>query len=173
MSGSTPNPALLVGQVRQIQDVVCQTYQVSRSDLLSDRRAMKVVWPRHVGMSLSREMTELSLPNIGRLFGRRDHTTVIHAIERVRSRLVADPVQAQIVASIRVQLLGHAAETVKTHAEHVEHAQQMLIAAELSLRNDVTVIFYRLREAAEIDPGLVLRRLNEASMDLLEEVGRA
>jgi chromosomal replication initiator protein len=62
---------------------------VSKGDLLSQRRHRSVVWPRQIGMYLAKNLTSRSLPEIGRRFGNRDHTTVLHAIRKVE-QLMAD-----------------------------------------------------------------------------------
>ena len=66
-------------KIEDIQRVVARQYNVSRSDLLSSRRTANVVRPRQVAMYLAKTLTLRSLPEIGRRFGGRDHTTVLHA----------------------------------------------------------------------------------------------
>lgn len=68
--------------IAEIQRAVCRRYGISRLDMLSNRRAHRVVWPRQVAMWLCRNATFHSLPEIGLQFG-RDHTTIIHGIARV------------------------------------------------------------------------------------------
>ncbi|MCF6199457.1 MAG: chromosomal replication initiator protein DnaA [Hyphomicrobiaceae bacterium] len=70
---------------------ISQTYAVSRGDLLSARRTRSIVRPRQIGMYLSKQLTSRSLPEIGRRFGGRDHTTVIHAIKKIEELMNADP----------------------------------------------------------------------------------
>src|SRR5665213_3175462 len=65
-------------KIEDIQRVVARQYNVSRSDLLSSRRTANVVRPRQVAMYLAKSLTLRSLPEIGRRFGGRDHTTVLH-----------------------------------------------------------------------------------------------
>jgi len=82
--------------VRQImiEDVlraVTGHFNVSRADLLSSRRHKSVVYPRQVGMYLAKTLTTRSLPEIGRKFGGRDHTTVLHAVRKIE-RLVGEDV---------------------------------------------------------------------------------
>lgn len=72
-------------KIEDIQKVVAQHYNVSRSDILSARRTASVVRPRQVAMYLSKTMTLRSLPEIGRRFGGRDHTTVLHAVRKIES----------------------------------------------------------------------------------------
>jgi chromosomal replication initiator protein len=63
---------------------------VSKGDLLSQRRHRSVVWPRQIGMYLAKHLTARSLPEIGRRFGNRDHTTVLHAIRKIEGQLTGD-----------------------------------------------------------------------------------
>jgi len=74
-----------------IQDAVCAHFGLTRETLLSRSRAERVVWPRQVAMYLAKELTEHSLPSIGREFGGRDHTTVMHACRRVAVQIGATP----------------------------------------------------------------------------------
>ena len=69
--------------VRLIQETVVDHYDLRLSDMYSDRRSRGVARPRQVAMFLARDLTPKSLPLIGKLFGGRDHTTVMHAIRRV------------------------------------------------------------------------------------------
>ena len=68
----------------EIQRVVADHYRVTVSDMLSKRRSRTVVLPRHVAIFLAKEVTNYSLPEIGRAFGNRDHTTVLHAYRKIR-----------------------------------------------------------------------------------------
>lgn len=74
-------------RIEQIQRAVCERFKVARNDLLSSRRTANVVHPRQIAMYLAKTMTLKSLPEIGRRFGGRDHTTVLHAVRKM-SRLV-------------------------------------------------------------------------------------
>lgn len=74
-------------KIEDIQRTVCKNYGVSRTDLLSPRRHRSIVWPRQIGMYLSKTLTQRSLPEIGRRFGNRDHTTVLHAIRKIEGEL--------------------------------------------------------------------------------------
>ncbi len=77
-------------KIDDIQRVVGKHYNVSRSDLLSARRARSIVRPRQIGMFLSKRLTTRSLPEIGRRFGGRDHSTVLHAIRKVQELIGKD-----------------------------------------------------------------------------------
>jgi len=69
--------------VRDIQRAICKTFVISRDDLLSYRRMKSVVVPRQIAMALSKRLTKKSLPEIGRQFGGKDHTTVLHAVRKM------------------------------------------------------------------------------------------
>ena len=73
--------------VEAIQEEVCRHYGLSLAELLGDKRDKRVVVPRQVAMYLSRELTQSSLPALGRAFGGRDHTTVMYAVNKVGSQM--------------------------------------------------------------------------------------
>lgn len=73
-----------------IQDVVANYYNLSIQELKSQRRTRNVAYPRQIAMYLSRKMTDMSLPKIGDEFGGRDHTTVIHAYEKISGAIKTD-----------------------------------------------------------------------------------
>lgn len=68
-----------------IQKTVAAHYHISQAEMLSDRRARYVARPRQVAMWLCKKLTTRSLPDLGRRFGNRDHTTVLHAIRRIEA----------------------------------------------------------------------------------------
>ncbi len=76
--------------IDEIQRRVADYYQLKLADLLSARRAREVARPRQVAMYLAKRLTPRSLPEIGRRFGGRDHTTVMHAVKRIDELRVAD-----------------------------------------------------------------------------------
>lgn len=73
-----------------IQRVVAQAFDVSVVDLKGEKRQKELVLPRHVSMYLSRELTQCSLPAIGKAFGGRDHSTILHACKRISLLLMED-----------------------------------------------------------------------------------
>jgi chromosomal replication initiator protein len=77
--------------LREIQEETCDAFGVSIDALLSHSRAAPVAWPRQVAMYLARELTDQTLPAIGKAFGGRNHTTVMHACRRAAERIAADP----------------------------------------------------------------------------------
>jgi chromosomal replication initiator protein len=91
-------------RIEDIQRVVARQYNVSRSDLLSSRRTANVVRPRQVAMYLSKVMTLRSLPEIGRRFGGRDHTTVLHAVRKIEALTGNDAAFAEEIEALKRQL---------------------------------------------------------------------
>jgi chromosomal replication initiator protein len=85
-------------KIEDILKVIGRHYNVARSDLLSPRRARSVVVPRQIGMYLAKKMTARSLPEIGRRFGGRDHSTVLHAVRKIDELIKTDDRLAREVA---------------------------------------------------------------------------
>jgi chromosomal replication initiator protein len=75
--------------IKRIQDLVAERFSLSLEELCGDKRSQNIVYPRQVAMYLSRELTDSSLPKIGKEFGGRDHTTVIHATSKI-ARLIRE-----------------------------------------------------------------------------------
>jgi chromosomal replication initiator protein len=92
--------------VREIQERTCEAFGVSLEQLLSSNRSAPVAWPRQVAMYLARELTDQTLPAIGRAFGGRNHTTVMHACRRTAERIAADPEAFETVRRLTKQLGG-------------------------------------------------------------------
>ena len=76
--------------IENIQKTVAQYYKIRVADLMSKRRNRAVARPRQVAMSLAKELTDRSYPEIGDAFGGRDHTTVLHACKRVKGLRESD-----------------------------------------------------------------------------------
>ena len=77
-------------KIEDIQRVVSKHFNVTKADLLSARRTRTVVRPRQIAMYLAKALTPRSLPEIGRRFGNRDHTTVLHAVRKIEEMATAD-----------------------------------------------------------------------------------
>ena len=77
-------------RIEEIQQVVARHYNLSKNDLLSSRRIRTIVKPRQIAMYLAKNLTPRSLPEIGRRFGGRDHTTVLHAIRKIETKVGKD-----------------------------------------------------------------------------------
>ena len=91
-------------RIEDIQRVVARQYNVSRADLLSSRRTANVVRPRQVAMYLAKTLTLRSLPEIGRRFGGRDHTTVLHAVRKIEALVGNDTALAEEIEGLKRQL---------------------------------------------------------------------
>jgi chromosomal replication initiator protein len=91
-------------KIEEIQRVVARQYNVSRADLLSSRRTANVVRPRQVAMYLAKLLTLRSLPEIGRRFGGRDHTTVLHAVRKIENLVNTDTSLAEEIEILKRQL---------------------------------------------------------------------
>ena len=91
-------------KIEDIQRVVARQYNVSRADLLSSRRTANVVRPRQVAMYLAKTLTLRSLPEIGRRFGGRDHTTVLHAVRKIENLVSTDTALAEEIELLKRQL---------------------------------------------------------------------
>jgi len=93
-------------KIEDILRIISRHYGVSKSDLLSQRRHRSVVWPRQIGMYLAKQLTQRSLPEIGRRFGNRDHTTVLHAIRKIDG-LLGDNVRLRDEIDELKKILSH------------------------------------------------------------------
>ena len=90
--------------VLEIQTAACEHFGLSCEELLSSARTPRIAWPRQVAMYLARELTGESLPSIGRHFGGRDHTTVLHAWRRTTARIADDDASREAVEKLCSQL---------------------------------------------------------------------
>jgi chromosomal replication initiator protein len=93
-------------KIEDILKVVSRHFGVSKGDILSQRRHRSVVWPRQIGMYLAKQLTSRSLPEIGRRFGNRDHTTVLHAIRKIEGELDGNPRLRDEIEALK-KLLSH------------------------------------------------------------------
>ena len=87
-----------------IISMVAEHYNVSTADLCGNKRSSKIVMPRQVAMYLCRELTDSSLPKIGNCFGGRDHTTVLHAYEKISEQLKTDSLLNEEIRRIKDDL---------------------------------------------------------------------
>ncbi len=90
--------------ISKIQEVVARYYHITVEDIKGKRRVKDIVNPRQVAMYLSREMTEASFPKIGSEFGGKDHTTVLHAHEKITKLIAVDPSTKREVNEIKEKL---------------------------------------------------------------------
>ena len=89
-----------------IQETVAKFFAISISDLKGKKRNKEIVMPRQIAMYLSRELTDSSLPNIGRAFGGKDHTTVMHATDKISAALESNKLIQNQIATLKKQING-------------------------------------------------------------------
>src|ERR1700730_3693769 len=99
----TPEPKKI--KIEDIQKLVASHFNVSRADILSSRRTATVVRPRQIAMYLSKLVTLRSLPEIGRRFGGRDHTTVLHAVRKITGLVTTDGTLSEEIEHLKRMLL--------------------------------------------------------------------
>ena len=92
--------------IEDIQKQVAEHFNIPLADMSSPRRARAVARPRQVAMYLAKHLTSRSLPEIGRKFGGRDHTTVMHAIRKIEELSAGDAVLADDIRLLRRSLEG-------------------------------------------------------------------
>lgn len=90
--------------IEMIQKEVCSYYNLEMSDLISKKRNKQVVFPRQVAMFICRKITDASYPQIGDQFGGRDHTTVIHSVEKIEKEVNENPELAATVEELSQRL---------------------------------------------------------------------
>ena len=96
--------------LQHICEAVVQRFKVKLSDMQSKKRTKRVAFPRQICMHVARELTDLTLADIGAHFGGRDHTTVIYAIERIETRLREDPELRQIIDDLKREARNYSAQ---------------------------------------------------------------
>lgn len=99
----TPEPKRV--KIEDIQKLVATHFNVSRADILSARRTASVVRPRQIAMYLAKVLTPRSLPEIGRRFGGRDHTTVLHAVRKISGLVTTEGTLAEEIELLKRMLL--------------------------------------------------------------------
>ena len=90
----------------EIMDLITEEFAISARDLTGKSRTQAVSFPRQVAMFMLREHTELSLEDIGRVFGNRDHTTVLYAVTKIRDRSQSDRLFREMLDSLSTRLLS-------------------------------------------------------------------
>ena len=89
-----------------IQESVCKYFNVSQKDLQSSQRSNDITYPRQIGMYLCRSLTNESFPRIGNAFGKRDHTTVMHAFKKIEKEIKENQNTKLIVESLKKIILN-------------------------------------------------------------------
>ena len=88
--GMQDDPEFREGTIKAIQDAVAQMFGLSVGELRTERRSRDVAVPRQIAMYLAKQLTDASLPEIGRQFGGKHHTSVMHSIARVHQLRATD-----------------------------------------------------------------------------------
>ena len=88
-----------------IQTLVCKFFKISKNEMLSSRRSRYLVRPRQIGIYLTKILTSKSLPEIGREFSNRDHTTIIHSVKTIEKLKEKDPVMTENINKLKNQIL--------------------------------------------------------------------
>ena len=91
--------------IESIQNVVAAYFNLNIQEMLSPRRSRSLARPRQIAMYLAKQHTTNSLPDIGRKFSNRDHTTVIHAVKKIEDLLKKDEEIRQSITEVRKRLL--------------------------------------------------------------------
>jgi hypothetical protein len=91
-----------------IQRVVAEHFKISVQDIVSPRRTANIIRPRQIAMYLTKTLTMRSLPEIGRRFGGRDHTTILWAVQKIGKQVKADPETAALIETLTIKLKGRA-----------------------------------------------------------------
>ncbi|MCZ6689433.1 MAG: chromosomal replication initiator protein DnaA [Planctomycetota bacterium] len=94
--------------IADIHNEVTNYFDLKPADVLSRKRSKSIVFPRQIGMYLARELTGLSLNQIGEYFGGRDHSTVLYSTDKIRRLLDSDPLTQETLESLRKKILGNA-----------------------------------------------------------------
>ena len=89
-----------------IQDVVGKYFNISPADLRGSKRSNDITFPRQIAMYLCRNVAQMSLPQIGIDFGKRDHTTVMHAVNKIEKEIKTNSNTRLIVESVQNILLS-------------------------------------------------------------------
>jgi chromosomal replication initiator protein len=90
--------------VEEIQKKICSNYNIKISELKSTKRLKTLVEPRQIAMYLSRKLTNLSLPEIGKEFGGKDHSTVIHAVKKIKEKAEKDKEFKNIITNLEKEI---------------------------------------------------------------------
>lgn len=100
--------------ISEIKKAVCRAYNITLTDLMSDRRTLDAVLPRQIAMYLMRHLTTMSLPLISRHLGKKDHTTILYGVRRIEQLRKNDERLGAEIRALEEQLAPH---RTATHAQ--------------------------------------------------------
>lgn len=95
---------LVYPRLSEVLEAVCQFYKVTRTNIVGPSRIPKYLMPRQIACYLGREMTKLSLPEIGRKLGDRDHTTILHGVNKIEKQLQADEILKDDIDVLKIKI---------------------------------------------------------------------
>ena len=102
----SPDPILIEKvSIDLIQTLVCKFFKISKNEMLSSRRSRYLVRPRQTAIYLTKILTSKSLPEIGREFSNRDHTTIIHSVKTIERLKEIDPQMVENINKLKNQIL--------------------------------------------------------------------
>lgn len=104
LSGHLNSYNYIKNNIQKIQSIVADYYNINVDDMKSKKRTNKIAFPRQIAMYLSRNMTDESFPRIGIEFGGKDHSTIIHACEKIEREMKADPSLANIINTLKAKI---------------------------------------------------------------------
>ena len=87
--------------IQKIQNIVADYYKINIEDMKSKKRTSKIAYPRQIAMYLSRIMTDESLTRIGLEFGGKDHTTIMHAVDKISKEISIDNNLKQVINMLK------------------------------------------------------------------------
>lgn len=151
--------------MRLIKVTVAEHFGVTVTDLESPRRSQDSVIPRHVAMYLCRTLTRASFPDIGRQFGHRDHTSIMHAVNSLQGRFDSDPGLLETTQALRDQLAPKILE-IKDVNRAAELIGVRMIGAEDVIGDRIARVFIALEDHIRRAPFSVLERLEGLVADL-------
>lgn len=112
----TANEAARPIRVEDIQEVVANHFNLDLRDMKSKRRTDAIAFPRQIAMYLARTLTECSTTELGDQFGGKDHTTVMHACNKIKAKMTSDPYFTALLNKITQQIKNHASlQEIRTH----------------------------------------------------------
>jgi chromosomal replication initiator protein len=112
----TANEAARPIRVEDIQEVVSNHFNLDLRDMKSKRRTDAIAFPRQIAMYLARTLTECSTTELGELFGGKDHTTVMHACNKIKGKMTSDPYFTALLNKITQQIKNHASlQEIRPH----------------------------------------------------------
>ena len=104
LKGHLNSYGYMKNNIQKIQNIVADYYKISVDDMKSKKRTSKIAFPRQIAMYLSRVMTDESFPRIGIEFGGKDHSTIIHACEKIENEMKQDKSLEQIINKLKEKI---------------------------------------------------------------------